>query len=145
MNLAMNLTNFAVTEATGIAIAAYAKAAGRVFAVSTDGVLYEVAGATDAGAEIVTRVIFGKQDFGADEQKRASNVYVEGDADAFSFIAIDGANEYSYPMDNHGDGVFRSHVGRGLKGKRLQCGVEARNMRKLLVAVVLVDPLKRRV
>jgi hypothetical protein len=95
----------------------FATVRGRHFGARADGV-YLLDGADDAGVPITSGVSFGKQDFGAAEQKTIRAVYVGVSSQGNMFLKVgDGKSEYTYRARRADDYMRQQRFdpGKGLR------------------------------
>lgn len=95
----------------------FANIGGRYYGAAPDG-LYELEGATDAGAPIQAVVNMGLRDFGSRALKYLKNAYIVTDAATPMELTVRvGDNAYTYPA-RRGDAEMRTQrfdLGRGLR------------------------------
>lgn len=130
---ATNLLNQAVGKYVGFDFNSFATVGGRLFGFSDEGV-FEIAGATDAGAAIPFFLMSeshsktgGEAGLGMLQPHTAYVVGAlpDGFVDAEFFVATDDDEVYAYPIDNTGTRLATSRVllGRGLRSRFLRYGI----------------------
>lgn len=117
-----------------------------------DGNIYELTGAKDIEADIVSEAIFGVSNLGTDKEKRIDSVYpvvVSSQTTEISVsVAVDSGSklEYSAPVAANATKPVRCKISRGLSGRYWQIGIKNTDGDPLEVTkmVGVVVPLSRR-
>ena len=125
--ITMNVLNRALSTRAGLSFNSMTEFNGVTLAASSEG-LFVMTGDTDHGEIIEASVRLGKHDFDVPQLKTIADCYVGYSASgALELTACaDDGQEYCYPLrprksDRH---TSRSKLGRGLKGRYIQLGID---------------------
>jgi hypothetical protein len=115
--------------------------------VASEAGIYAVAGDTDDGVAITSRVKSGITDLDSTEYKRISQLYIHGTMDSgltLSLTTEDGEErKYRVTQENERVKVLRFLTGRGVYSRNWQWGLEGRF--KVEQLAMEVEPLPRRI
>ncbi|MGH8591144.1 MAG: hypothetical protein ACREXX_18050 [Gammaproteobacteria bacterium] len=127
-----NAKTFAPSRYEGLDVRSLAKLGTTVYGAGPGGI-YELAGDTDAGAQIAASFIVGRAGFGAPNVKRIAYGYITGTSDANKLqvrVITDTGQVYTYEAERALGNQVRSvrfKAGKGLKGHYWQFEVRNQN------------------
>ena len=126
--IAMNVKHKGVTAFTDYGFNSYAEFSGMTLACSDEG-LFALVGDDDNGAIINASVRLGKLDFDNQQLKTVDQCYVgyEASGDLTLSVKADDGTQYEYALSPNqviGRHTSRTKLGRGLKGRYFQLGID---------------------
>lgn len=114
----MNTRSGGVTEYDNFSFNSYAEMGQRYIAAAADG-LYELDGATDAGASIIAEIAGGFLQFGDTHLSRLQAAYIgmRGSGEFFLKIEAGDGPTYTYKVDTRSMRSTKVHMGRGQRAR----------------------------